>query len=511
MKRILSITILFAFVLFTVTSCTKWLEVQPGTKIKSADLLQTEQGYKDALIGVYTLMTPEGLYGRELSFGFFDALARNYDTRSTPYADLINAGSNTTINTYALSTVKPRIDQFWSGLYNIEANINNILDHIDADKNVFTGDNYSIIKGEALALRAFIHFDLFKMYGGNDPLSLSLPAIPYVKTLSINVVKSSRGDSVLSYIATDLRDAATYLQKDPIVKGQKKSTDMFLTNRNLRLNYYAVKGMMARVYLWQNRYADALAAAQEVMGVGNQLFPWISPTNLTNADNKNNDYTFSTEHLFALNVFNLQSIANNWFMSASISNQLCRTGHNGTTYNYEGLFENYNTITTGATDYRLIILSDPSIVPANGQINYYTLKKYYQPAGYNPDYAARIPLLRRSEMNYIAAESILGLGVTANYPTAVGYLNEVRQHRGITTDLVSNLSASSLRLEITKEYWKEFQGEGQFFFYCKRNNISFPGAASGSSASWANNSFPPFPSYMWALPKPASELQYNPN
>lgn len=511
MKQIISNIILASVILFTATSCNKWLDVQPGTKIKAEDLLQTEQGYKDALIGAYTLMTPEALYGRELSFGFFDALARSYETKSAPYADLINAGQNTTINTYALSTVKPRIDQFWSGLYNIEANINNILDHIDADKNIFTGDNYSIVKGEALALRAFIHFDLFKMYGGTDALSLQLPAIPYVTTLSHNVIKASRGDSVLSYIATDLRNAATYLQKDPILKGQKKSSDIFLTNRNLRLNYYAVKGLMARVYLWQNDYTNALATAKEVMAAGDQLFPWISPANLTNADNKNNDYTFSTEHLFALNVFNLQTIANNWFISASISNQLCRMGHNGTTYYYEGLFENYNNITTGATDYRLIILSDPNIVPANGTINYYTLKKYYQPAGYNPDYAARIPLLRRSEMNYIAAESILGLGVAADYPTAVGYLNEVREHRGITTDLASNLAANSLRLEITKEYWKEFQGEGQFFFYCKRNNISFPGAASGSAASWANNGFPPFPSYMWALPKPATELQYNAN
>jgi hypothetical protein len=396
-------------------------------------------------------------------------------------------------------------------LYNIEANVNNILDHIDADKNIFTGDNYSIIKGEALALRAFIHFDLFKMFASNDSLSLTQPAIPYMKTLSTKITKSSTGNEVLGFIIKDLTDAATLLQSDPIIKGQKKSADVFLNNRNLRLNYYAVRGMQARVYMWQRDYTNALAAAREVMAVGDQLFPWIKPANLI-TDSKNVDFTFSTEHLFALNEFNLQTIANNWFISAPTYNQLYRKGRvtqgTFTTYYYDGLFENTSTNTTGATDYRLVSIFDPNIVPADVTTTYYTLKKYYQPAGYNPEYAARIPMIRRSEMNYIAAECILRLN--GDYATAIGYLNEVRQHRGITSDLATNLSASNLRLEITKEYWKEFQGEGQFFFYGKRNRdvpVFFP--TQGTASGWPTSGGQ-LQSFVWVLPKPVNELEYNP-
>ena len=86
MKRTISIILFFVFVLFTATSCKKWLDVQPRTKIKSEELLKSEQGYKDALIGAYTLMTPESLYGRELSFGFFDALSKFYESTSTSLA-----------------------------------------------------------------------------------------------------------------------------------------------------------------------------------------------------------------------------------------------------------------------------------------------------------------------------------------------------------------------------------------------------------------------------------------
>jgi hypothetical protein len=335
-------------------------------------------------------------------------------------------------------------------------------------------------------------------------LSLTQPAIPYVKTLSINTTPSSTGTEVLGYIIQDLTDAATYLQNDPITKGQKKSTDAFLNDRNLRLNYYAIKGLQARAYMWQNDYTNALAAAREVMNAGNRVFPWISPDNLSGTDNKNKDLTFSTEHLFALNVFNLQTVANSWFTSALSYQQLTRKGRTvsgtNTTYQYEGLFENTNTVTTGATDYRLVNISDQNIVAADAASNYYVNKKFYQPAGYNAQYAKRIPLIRRSEMNYIAAECLLNVN---DIPTATSYLNEVRQHRGITTDLIPSTPAA-LRLEITKEYWKEFQGEGQYFFYAKRNR-TVPVLFPTTTYSGGNT----MPAALWVLPKPVNETEFN--
>jgi hypothetical protein len=406
-------------------------------------------------------------------------------------------------------------------LYNAIANVNNILDHIDADQKIFTGNNYSIVKGEALALRGFLHLELFRMFAANPATDLANstnPAIPYITTLSTKITKSSSGVVVDSLIVSDLKNAATLLQVDPIkTNGQKKSADPFLNDRNLRLNYYAVKGLLARAYLWNPTpdYTNALAAAQEVMEAGDQLFPWVLPQNIVNSDVKNVDFSFSTEHLFALNVPNLQTIANTWFISAAPNNQLCKQGTAGTTYYYDGLFESKPTTPPtnglGATDYRLVVQSDPNIVPFNvaANTNYYTLKKYYQPAGYNPDYANRIPLIRRSEMNYIAAECIL-MAQPANLSTAIGYLNTVRQHRGISVDLLPTLTAAQVRTEITKEYWKEFQGEGQFFFYCKRTNSLIPSSVN-SSGTWSyySSSFY-FPAKIWTLPKPDNENTYNP-
>ena len=75
-KRIIYSVLLILTVL--ASSCESWLDVDPRTKVKSDDLFETEAGFKDALIGAYTLMKAEALYGRELTYGFIDAVTGPY-------------------------------------------------------------------------------------------------------------------------------------------------------------------------------------------------------------------------------------------------------------------------------------------------------------------------------------------------------------------------------------------------------------------------------------------------
>lgn len=447
MKRLSSV-ILFFLVLLLTTSCKKWLDVEPRTKVKSDVLLQSEQGYKDALIGCYSMIKSQSLYGRELTFGFVDAVSQQYDT--------FNNSTYNNVSQFRYTTSDPvriQIDNIWKGMYNAIANLNNILDHIDQDKGLFTGSNYQIIKGEALALRGFLHFDLLRLFASAD---LTKPAIPYRNALNTMVTSRLTGNEVITLILNDLSDAAVQLTADPIKSGLKTSADEFLNNRHQRMNYFAVKGTMARVYLWKNDKTNALANALEVINAGNNIFPWIETSNIAATADKDKDLTFSTENLFALNVFDLKTIADTWFISALPANQL----YKGTS-NYERMFEK---TTIGANDYRLLFTS-------RLQNNTYIIYKYYQPDNYKSAYAAMIPLIRRSEMNYIAAECNVGV----DNQKAVGYLNEVREKRGITVPLATNLTDALIYAEILKEYRKEFQGEGQLFGYCKRTKQSvFP-------------------------------------
>ena len=96
-------------------------------------------------------------------------------------------------------------------MYNMLANVNNLLDNIDKRQSVFTGDNYNIIKGEALGLRAYIHFDLLRLFA--SAADLNKEAIPYAKNLQIEVPHVYTGKEVLALLNEDIKNALTCLEK----------------------------------------------------------------------------------------------------------------------------------------------------------------------------------------------------------------------------------------------------------------------------------------------------------
>jgi hypothetical protein len=73
-----------ALMLF-VSGCKKFLDVPPKDQVPQATLFKDEQGFKDALIGVYMGMDRAkgggsyALYTNDLSMGMLSTLAYNYD------------------------------------------------------------------------------------------------------------------------------------------------------------------------------------------------------------------------------------------------------------------------------------------------------------------------------------------------------------------------------------------------------------------------------------------------
>jgi hypothetical protein len=168
-------------------SCKKFLDVPPENKVPQATLFQDEQGFKDALNGVYLAMdkpSPSllfGLYTGDMTMGMMATLAYDYDN-----ATAANVGANSTFfnnavaYNYTDAVVKGELDAIWSVMYNNIANLNNILEQVDQKKQAFTADNFSRVKGEAIALRALFHFDLARMYGQPPATGMNVKAIPYI-------------------------------------------------------------------------------------------------------------------------------------------------------------------------------------------------------------------------------------------------------------------------------------------------------------------------------------------
>ena len=153
MKRLCNILCVL-LLLGTMTSCEDWLDVDPKSEVKADVMFQSVSGFKDALTGIYLLMSDQDLYGREATWGFVDALAQQTDVKGGESSAWYNA------TRYNYSATTTSSNGIWSKSYNIIANVNFLLENLEKKKEMFSPAMYGVIKGEALGLRAFLHFDL---------------------------------------------------------------------------------------------------------------------------------------------------------------------------------------------------------------------------------------------------------------------------------------------------------------------------------------------------------------
>ena len=177
-------TILYALsasVLITLTSCNNWLDTGSSTQIRGDELLKTESGFLDALTGIYINMSSTSMYGKNMTSYVVDMLAQPYtDFRSTS-----NERSYIMGGKYNDAQATPFIEGMWNNTYKTIASINNELKFVEANEDeVLSPFVQSMIKGELLALRAFLHLDLMRLYGYGDLQNMedleTHPTIPYV-------------------------------------------------------------------------------------------------------------------------------------------------------------------------------------------------------------------------------------------------------------------------------------------------------------------------------------------
>jgi hypothetical protein len=255
------------------------------------------------------------------------------------------------------------------------------------------------------------------------------------------------------------------LANDPVIQfGVVKNDDFYTGLRNQRMNYFAVKALKARVYLWAGKKAEAHAAALSVLTAGEKWFPWLPEEAIKSTDHP--DRVFSTELLFA--VYN-REMYNNYatYYDPVLPDSYLLTPQIG---NLRATFDN------NENDYRFS--STWRAIPGK------TVRAFnkYENSSAPMSWGFLQPMIRKSELYYILAET------EGDPAQAIGYLNQVREHRGL-----SNLATSaSVTAETLKEYKKEFYGEGQLFYYYKRTNT--PGLTDAVDAS------PRTPVYLVPIP-----------
>ena len=495
MKNILLLLLLpFGF-----SSCKKWLDVKPEDKFLEDQVFTSPIRVYQALNSNYLLMAKANLYGATLTSVVPEILAQSYNISSVSGTQGFNYVST---NQYSYA-ILPSVTNLWADAYKVIGSANSFLQNLDKYKGVVTPREDSLLRGEAIAIRAYMHFDLLRlygpMYGTADSVALS---IPYYSSRGKDFNPFLPANNVMDSITRDLYQAEALLSNDPVLKygiqgDLTLDANPFWQNRGSRLNFYALKALEARINLYRGNKAEAYTAATWLIQNAGNVFPWVTTSTP--------DRVFTKEVIFGLESRELYETYNKTFVFTAVDAQVLAPNTSRLT--------GYMESATYTTDTRINAFWYQS-----NQKSYKTFCKFADNTSTVPSANNNIvPMLRKSEMYYIAAEC------APDTATAVGYLNTVRTNRLVPVlatpfqGVLTGISSTGVMGEIAKEYRKDLYGEGQMFFYYKRTNTKFipngtsvvsplPAPPTGNAG---NTNWTYMDKAKYVLPIPTTEIDFH--
>jgi hypothetical protein len=477
------------------SACNSWLDVDPVDRVKEDKQFSNEDNIKSVLNGLYWQLAGRNLYGGQLSQTTIEAMAHYYvysTQQGAVDSDVIYQFSHFS---YAGDRAKERLADIWTNAYATLLNINNYIKGVNESSAVISEAHRNILLGEAYGLRAYLHFDLYRLFCRYDA-DPNDKVLPYNRDASItlnhegyeNNVYSTPGEYV-ALLLKDIAEAERLLADDPIRDPSSGSitdelADDFYKNRNRRMNYYAVKGLEARVLQYIGRDNDAVAAAKVITDLveANQVFHWVNKDEVLTSGIYN--YIFFSEVVFGINSKDFSSRATEWYLKDNIVTEVY-------VVNEKNLLNNIFPEYGGSLDAILDVRSyqwkgSPSNVLPPGISTFptdasYVSLKYKTVSDKIPAIRGLQALMRISEMYYIQAEAALKAGGKTE---AINKLNAILAKRGVTEQylLSQNASEGQVRTHLTREYYREFFGEGQVWYYHKRlqSQAIFNGSAAGT-------------------------------
>lgn len=473
-------------------SCGKWLEVTPKAQIPADKMFENERGFNDALMACYVKMSSENLYGKELSIETIEHMAQFWSL--DPMADqtpILFSKFD-----YSSSLCNELIKKIYGELYNTIVQANLVYTKLGEKGGVIQEPALrSVLEGEALAIRAFCHFDVLRLFGQMPKNGTASISLPYAEAVSIESMPYYSYSEYIKKIESDLTKAEGLLKtSDPVMKytldqlNDVESTDYdageFLTHRRNRFNYWAVKALQARFYLYTNQPAKAATAALEVINAkkkdGTEMFVLAG-----DADFTAQRFSLPTETLFALSAPKVSEYAVKMIsdgkrtISATRKGDLFRGRKTDSNNRYNKLWTTYSrpgNSTKTPTIRKYAIAENPSATDIED------MEKLL--------YRQLVPMLRLSEM-YLIAMECSDLAV-AN-PLYIKYM----EARG---ESVSGFNSKELLdSEIVNEYRIEFWAEGQMFYTYKR--------LGSKSMLWKTDGMVTEANY--SLPLPRTEININ--
>lgn len=474
----------------SLSSCSgDWLNLDPSTSLPTEVAMKTLQDAQSALNGVYRLASSHSYYGDNyLYFG---------DCRGADVQARISKGDRGRVSPYYEYTVKAD-DSFntslpWNQAYKVIRQANNILHYV---KEIETTEQKEVdrIFSEALAMRGLALYDLTRLF-----------AMPYM---------SDNGASPGVPIELEITDfnhkparksvAECYAQ---VIEDMTNSLSGLSTEkRDGYLNYWAVKGLLSRVYLNMGKDKEAFEAAEDVIENSKSIYRLYTHDEYPTIWGKD----FQSESLFEF-YFSMTEPSGG---SGGEGAPMVYENESKVDWNNLILTKSFlDLINEDPDDVRHCLLEKSVIennegLPEAARTQPVFLNKY---PGKNGDpHDNNICIVRLSEIYLNAAEAGFKLG--GEYKSkALEYLNAIVSR----ANPKKSVSSDEFTLDkILKERRKELVGEGLAVYDYTRNKISVDRTETGG---WHLASINPsavvikYNDSRHAVPIPQTEIDANPN
>lgn len=443
----LVLLLVLAGCLFSMASCKKLVDISdPVDKITSGTAFSSDELAGMAMNGVYTTLMTSGFVKRPITLYASlssDELLRVNAIAFGPEALLAS-------NRLSLEGIAPDAgfitDDTWNAGYAVIYTANAVIEGIAASTS---GDLHEPVRkaltAEAKCIRALCYFYLVNFYG-------DLPLVSTTEYSDAALIARSNTQQVYEFIIADLKEAEAALPEDYAASGGER----------IRVNKWAAAALLAKAYLFNGNYPEAVAAAGRVI---NNSGLYGLERNLDSVFLKNSREAIfqfkqntsdvrlgnATDDGYTLLPFSLANPA----IGYCLSNELLRA------------FDPSDKRRDRWVD--SIVIAAGSGPTARTDTFFYTAK--YKTGQYNRVRNA-VPteyymLLRLAEMYLVRADA--NARANAGQPAAaVADLNTIRARAGLPA-LPSSLSGEALLAAVAREWQTEFFCEkGQRWFNLKR-------------------------------------------
>ncbi|WP_164735531.1 RagB/SusD family nutrient uptake outer membrane protein [Pseudoflavitalea rhizosphaerae] len=240
----------FLLTALAFTGCKKLVEIDPPREtIATEKVFNTNQNAYSALAGMYSMMMTGTDGSPNFSNGGLSIYAGMMADELEALAGLNNPDdfqfySNQLRNDNALAQ-----PLFWDVPYRVIYSANSIIEGVAASTSPLLSDTTRTqLAAESKFVRAYCHFMLLNLHGD----------VPLMTTTDIRktaLIPRTPVAELYKQIEADLRDAIANLPGDYDFSAQQRS----------RPNKWAAAALLARVYLYQQKWAEAEAQATTVI------------------------------------------------------------------------------------------------------------------------------------------------------------------------------------------------------------------------------------------------------